>query len=122
MKFDFRHKQALVATAVLFAGSVAFAQTSLTQPNNSAGTAIDTPPLMTSPLGATTTRDTPTRTENSLSAFDKLDPSHRGYVTQAEVNQLPGNINFSEADRNHDGRLDQDEFQRFWNDYQGQHN
>ena len=61
----------------------------------------------------------PSRTDSSLSAFDKLDSENRGYVTRSDVNQLPGHINFDSADRDRDGRLTIDEFQRFWQDYEG---
>jgi len=49
----------------------------------------------------------------------KLDWEHRGYVTRSDVNQLPGQVSgFDQADRNRDGRLNMDEFQRFWQGYE----
>jgi hypothetical protein len=118
MKHSDRHHRVAVAVAALLAGGLAFAQPSLTQPNNSAGSVMDTPPQLQLPAAATTLRETPSRTENSITAFEKLDSSHRGYVTQSDVSRLPGMLNFPEADLNHDGRLDINEFQRFWGDYQ----
>jgi len=111
-----RSTRPLIAlSAALVAGTVA-AQPALTAPNNSAGTPLDTPPAMTRPQAAT---GMPSPTESSLTAFDKLRGPHEGYVTREDVSHLPGNAQFDEADRNRDGRLDNDEFQRFWNDYQG---
>lgn len=104
--------------AALVASGTAFAQTgSLTAPNNSAGTPLDMPPVLTRP--GTDLTGAPTRTESALTAFDKLDSGHQGYVTRRETESLAGTTGFDEADRNRDGRLDSDEFQRFWNDYQG---
>ena len=38
-------------------------------------------------------------------------------MTRGDISELPGTHNFDMADRNRDGRLDSDEFQRFWQDY-----
>jgi hypothetical protein len=112
MKIHNLHQSAVVAALALMAGGIAFAQSpSLTLPNNSAGTP-ETRPSMT-----TIGEPTPSRTESSLTAFEKLDAQHRGYVTRSETDRLPGGLNFDSADRNHDGRLDIDEFQRAWSDY-----
>lgn len=109
-----RLRLALAATTALLVGGAAFAQSpSLTAPNNSAGTPNE-PPARVMPAP---TAGLPSRTESADTAFDKLDTSHRGYVTHSDVNQLPGTVKFDEADRNHDGRLDSGEFQRAWNDY-----
>ena len=106
------HKTAIVAAVALMFGGIAFAQSpSLTQPNNSAGTPSGIP-------GTTTVIVIePTATESSLTAFEKLDKEHRGYVTRSETDRLSAHLNFDAADRNHDGRLDVDEFQRAWADY-----
>lgn len=118
MEVHVRRKQCVVlAAAAALAAGIASAQPSLLEPNNSAGSVMDTPPLVTE-RPATSTTETPSRTDSSLWAFDKLDPAHRGYVTQSDVAQLPGQWSFYEADRNRDGRLDAEEFQRFWADYQ----
>ena len=111
-----RRTRSLVAAAALVASGAVFAQSSaLTAPHNSAGTPLDTP--MAAPPGTGLT-GTPTRTESAITAFDKLD-SGQGYVTRADTDRLSGTVNFDEADRNRDGRLDAEEFQRFWGDYQG---
>jgi len=117
MNEHFRPARMLVTAAAMIVTGAAFAQSSaLTAPNNSAGTPIDAPPMITSPA---TGAGLPTRTESSITAFDKLDIGRDGYVTRAEAANLPGTMDFAEADRNRDGRLDPDEFQRFWGDYQG---
>jgi len=106
------HLRTIVAVTALLAGGLAFGQSSLLLPNNSAGTPSET--MMTQP-----SKGMPTSTDSSLSAFDKLDWEHRGYVTRGDVNQLPGQVTgFDQADRDRDGRLNMDEFQRFWQGYE----
>lgn len=112
-----RIRQRMLVVAASLSVSVAFAQSSsLLEPNNSAGTPLDTQPTLTRP--DTTSTEAPSRTSSSLWAFDTLDKERRGYVTPGDVAGLPGTFNFSQADRNRDGRLDEGEFQRFWDDYQ----
>jgi hypothetical protein len=111
MKTPNLHKSAIVAAVALMAGGIAFAQSpSLTLPNNSAGTPDST-------RSTKVIESMPSMTESSLTAFEKLDAQHRGYVTRSETDRLPKALNFDTADRNHDGRLDVDEFQRAWADY-----
>ncbi len=106
------HLRTMAAATALLAGSVAFAQSSLLLPNNSAGTPSET--MMTQPG-----KGMPSRTDSSLSAFDKLDWEHRGYVTRSDVQQLPGQVSgFDQSDVNRDGKLNLDEFQRFWQGYE----
>ena len=85
-----------VAAAALFAGSAAFAQSTLFAAEQLGGT-LDPPSLVTAPPRESA-RGMPSRTDSSLSAFDKLDWENRGYVTRSDANQL-GNINFDSADR-----------------------
>lgn len=136
-----RMSLALALSGTLLAGSAA-AQTgsptapSAVPPSVNAGTAP--PPPMAAPTtpgmpdsatpGTTTppingahsqngsrTSIAPSKTELSASAFDKLDINKRGYVTRADVGQLPGfDTAFRQADANNDGRLTQDEFERAW--------
>ena len=113
MKTHKLRNSAIVAAVALMLGGMSFAQSpSLTLPNNSAGTPEGTPGMP-----ATELITVPSVTESSLTAFDKLDAQHRGYVTRSDTDRLSGQINFDAADRNHDGRLDIDEFQRAWADY-----
>jgi len=45
------------------------------------------------------------------SKFELLDANHDGFVSKAEVRRYPGYAKaFDEADENHDGKLDRDEF------------
>ena len=84
-------------------------------PNNSAGTPDSipgTPTISRQPAAV------PSVTEGSLTAFEKLDNQHRGYVTRSDTDRLSGTVNFDSADTNHDGRLNIDEFQRAWSNYQ----
>ena len=132
---------ALVSGA-LVAGS-AVAQTaspaapSAAPPSVNAGTALPPTPMAAPPApgmpssatpGTTTpsmngthsqsggiTSIAPSKSELSSSAFEKLDVNKRGFVTRADVAQLPGfDSAFRQADGNNDGRLSQDEFQRAW--------
>lgn len=118
-----RRKQLLaLATATLFTSGLAFAQsTTLTAPNNSAGTTIDVPHLQMPGNVQSSGPNSPTRTDNAQTAFQKLDRSGNGYVTRQDMEGLPQStqIPFDRADRNHDGRLDANEFQGAWNDYDG---
>jgi hypothetical protein len=113
-----RNELLIVATAILFAGSAALAQSpALTAPNNSAGSPLDAPPhVQMRGNGMSMEGGLPSRTENSLSAFDKLDTARQGYVTREEINRLPNaaEIPFDRADMNHDGHLDANEFQSAW--------
>lgn len=84
--------------------------------NNPLGLQFPAAPSLQLP-GPTSGAGMPTETENPSSAFDKLDPTHRGYVTREDTDRLPGRIPFEEADINHDGKLDMNEFQRAWTDY-----
>ena len=138
-------RSTLVAAAAMLAGSLAFAQSSLTAPNNSAGSPLDTPPAGMAPAQAappataipsdpplttaipsdanappvTIVKPTgkPTQTDSALVTFLMLDTANRGYLIRDDVAQLPGFVAFDQADRNRDGRLDGDEFQRAWADH-----
>jgi hypothetical protein len=60
------------------------AQPSLTLPNNSAGSPLDTPPNFTIPSEKATPRDRTVR-ETPEAASEKLDPAQRGYVTENDT-------------------------------------
>jgi hypothetical protein len=80
--------------AAVFAATAASAQSSLTLPNNSAGTELDTPPVLpgTPPV---------------------IEPSQRdGIVTRDEAEQLAGPKEVEDADENDDGRLDDKELRQ----------
>jgi len=115
MRMHTLQKSAIVAAVAMMLGGASFAQSpSLTLPNNSAGTPDSIPGTPPTAMEPSTV---PSVTESSLTAFDKLDAQHRGYITRSDTDRLSGYINFDSADRNHDGRLDMDEFQRAWSDY-----
>jgi hypothetical protein len=105
-----------VALAVGLLASGAWAQSALTLPNNSAGSPLDTPPMITPEAAAKS--NVPSRSDSSGAAFQKLDPQGNGYVTRSEFARIGGG-DFDAADTNHDGRLSYDEFQRYWTDVQG---
>jgi hypothetical protein len=80
--------------AALFAATAASAQSSLTLPNNSAGTELDTPPVLPG---------TPS----------VLEPTPRdGIITRDEAEQLAGPKEAEDADKNDDGRLDDKELRQ----------
>jgi len=95
--------------AALLAAATASAQTSLTLPNNSAGTTLDTPPVLPAAPDAL-----PSRSDPAPRAFETIDARRRGYVTREDLEQLKDREGFDAADVNKDGRLDASEFQRFW--------
>ena len=83
-------KSSLIVAA-LFAATAASAQPSLLLPNNSAGTEMDSPPVL--PAGP-----------------DVLVPgTPRDGVKRDDVEQLAGPKEFNGADKNRDGRLDEKE-------------
>jgi Ca2+-binding EF-hand superfamily protein len=96
--------------AVCFAGA-GFAQTSQDPVSRSpaaTGAAADTKPI------------TPSRAETVDSAFRKLDPAGRGYVSKEDIGQLSGfDQVFIQNDVNRDGRLSSDEFRKAWTIYSG---
>ena len=89
------------------------------------GTTADTPKMKgaaTSPdSGALTARPmTPSKAETPDSAFDKLDANGHGFVTREDTRGLDNfDAAFQAGDRNGDGRLSPDEFQRAWSFYSG---
>jgi hypothetical protein len=80
--------------AALFAATAASAQSPLTLPNNSAGTPLDTPPVLP---GA------PSVTEPSTTD---------GTLSRDQAEQLAGPKQVEKADKNGDGRLNEQELRR----------
>lgn len=102
----------LALTAILVAsGAMAQGNSSGTTPAASNGTAVAQP----MPHGVV-----PNKAELAISAFHKLDPDNKGYVTRDDVAQLPDfESAFAQADQNHDGRLNASEFNSAWAIYTG---
>jgi hypothetical protein len=62
----------------------------------------------------------PSKTESPTSAFKKLDPAAKGYVSKDDVAQLPGfDTAFQRADADKDGKLSPTEFNQAWAIYSG---
>jgi Ca2+-binding EF-hand superfamily protein len=62
----------------------------------------------------------PNKAELAISAFHKLDPDNKGYVTRDDIAQLPDFASaFAQADQNRDGRLNASEFNSAWAIYTG---
>ena len=61
---------------------------------------------------------TPSKSETAASAFEKIDATHKGFVTKAEAAKLSGfDAAFDKGDANHDGKLSQAEFNVAWSAY-----
>ena len=105
----------LAATLGVFA-TAGFAQ-STSQPAQPAQ--AQTPAM--APANQSTTRIVPpNKAEAPDSAFKKLDPSARGYVSKEDAAQLPGfDAAFQRADADKDGKLSQSEFNQAWSIYSG---
>jgi len=62
----------------------------------------------------------PSKTETPDSAFKKMDPNAKGYVSKEDTAQLQGfDTAFQRADANKDGKLSQSEFNQAWAIYSG---
>ncbi|HZQ62440.1 MAG TPA: hypothetical protein VFC24_13880 [Casimicrobiaceae bacterium] len=101
-----------VFLAAALASATAFAQgTSGTTP----ATTTNGPIVQPMPHGVV-----PNKAELAISAFHKLDPDNKGYVTRQDVAQLAGfESAFAQADMNRDGRLNASEFNSAWAIYTG---
>ena len=60
----------------------------------------------------------PSKSDTAVSAFQKLDAAKAGYVTKEQAVKLDG-FDFTQADKNKDGKLDRDEFNAAWVLYSG---
>jgi len=58
----------------------------------------------------------PSKSDTAVSAFQKLDAAKAGYVTKEQAAKLNG-FDFTQADKNKDGKLDRDEFNAAWGVY-----
>ena len=62
----------------------------------------------------------PIKSETPDSAFKKMDPGTKGYVSKDDAAQLPGfDAAFQRADANGDGKLSPGEFNQAWSIYSG---
>ena len=60
----------------------------------------------------------PSKSDTAVSAFQKLDAANAGYVTKDQAAKLNG-FDFTQADKNKDGKLDREEFNAAWGVYSG---
>jgi Ca2+-binding EF-hand superfamily protein len=110
-----RKYTSLVATVAgcLAAAGTAFAQAQPATPDQQTAQGYSSSPTQ---LAATT----PSKSETAPSAFEKLDASHSGFVTKEQAAKLDGfDKAFTQADKNKDGKLSQDEFNAAWAIYTG---
>ena len=114
MFYSHYERTALVATVAgcLAMAGLAFAQS---QPA--------TPAQSQTPKSTTATQMsavTPNKSETAVSAFQKLDAAHAGYVTKEQAAKLDGfDKSFTQGDKNKDGKLDREEFNAAWAVYIG---
>jgi hypothetical protein len=112
-------RTALVATIAAMAG-LAFAQSQPTTPAQSPTPKSSTPAQMSPSTPTQMPSMTPNKSETAVSAFQKLDAAHAGYVTKEQAAKLEGfDKSFTQADKNNDGKLDRDEFNAAWGTYSG---
>jgi EF hand domain-containing protein len=81
------------------------------QPTTPAQTAGSNPPSQMSNMA-------PSKSDTAVSAFQKLDTAKAGYVTKEQAARIEG-FDFTQADKNKDGKLDRDEFNAAWGVYSG---
>jgi hypothetical protein len=94
-------------------GGTAFAQTQPAAPAQAQAPTASTPGIQMSAV-------TPSKSETALSAFEKLDSSHVGYLTKEQVAKLDGfDKAFIQADKDKDGKLNKEEFRAAWAIYTG---
>ena len=105
-------RNALVASvAGCFAlAGLAVAQTQPATPAQSQ-TSGSSPPSQMSTMA-------PSKSDTAVSAFQKLDAAKAGYVTKEQAAKIDG-FDFTQADKNKDGKLDRDEFNAAWGVYSG---
>ena len=116
---------ATVASCLAMAG-LAFAQSQPTTPAQSQPTtpaqSQPTMPAQSQTSGSNPPSQmstmAPSKSDSAVSAFQKLDAAKAGYVTKEQAAKLSG-FDFTQADKNKDGKLDRDEFNAAWGVYSG---
>ena len=112
------HRVARIASILGASAVLACSAAALAQGNSSGTTPAATangPATQPMPRGIV-----PNKAELAISAFHKLDPDNKGYVTRDDVAQLSGfESAFAQADQNRDGRLNASEFNSAWAIYTG---
>jgi len=102
-------RNSLVAIVAGFAlAGLAIAQTQPTAPAQSQTSGSNPSSQMSSMA--------PSKSDNAASAFEKLDSAKAGYVTKEQAAKLNG-FDFTQADKNKDGKLDREEFNAAWGAY-----
>lgn len=111
-----KHSASVAWAGLVVAASLA-SGTALAQgtPGTTPAATINGPAAQPMPRGVV-----PNKAELAISAFHKLDPDNKGYVTRDDVAQLAGfESAFAQADMNRDGRLNASEFNTAWAIYTG---
>ncbi|MEP7208402.1 MAG: EF-hand domain-containing protein [Casimicrobiaceae bacterium] len=109
------------AVPILWSGALAWSAVALAQSAPSADVAAAAAAADASAPIAMPHGIMPNKSELPKSAFAKLDSADKGFVTREDSAQLDafGKI-FEQADQNHDGRLNEAEFNTAWALYTGQ--
>lgn len=102
-----------LTAAVLIAGLSVVATGSLAQTTSQPSSGMSA----TQPAGKSVP---PGKSETPDSAFKKLDPNSKGFVSKEDTAQLAGfDTAFQRADADNDGKLSQSEFNQAWSIYSG---
>jgi len=114
---SYYRRNSIVAIVAGFAlASVAVAQTQPATPAQSQPTMPAQSQKSESNPPSQMSTTAPSKSDTAVSAFQKLDAAKAGYVTKEQAAKLNG-FDFTQADRNKDGKLDRDEFNAAWGVY-----
>ena len=114
---SYYRRNSIVAILAGFAlASVAVAQTQPATPAQSQPTMPAQSQKSESNPPSQMSTTAPSKSDTAVSAFQKLDAAKAGYVTKEQAAKLNG-FDFTQADKNKDGKLDRDEFNAAWGVY-----
>lgn len=114
---SYYRRNSIVAIVAGFAlASVAVAQTQPATPAQSQPTMPAQSQKSESNPPSQMSTTAPSKSDTAVSAFQKLDAAKAGYVTKEQAAKLNG-FDFTQADKNKDGKLDRDEFNAAWGTY-----
>jgi hypothetical protein len=114
---SYYRRNSIVAIVAGFAlASVAVAQTQPATPAQSQPTMPAQSQKSESNPPSQMSTTAPSKSDTAVSAFQKLDAAKAGYVTKEQAAKLNG-FDFTQADKNKDGKLDRDEFNAAWGVY-----
>ncbi len=116
-------KRSLLGVALLFA-AIGFAAVAVAADTPAAAPATSKRPAPATAADRSATPEirsaAPSKAQPPSTAFRRLDARGKGYVTKDDTAALPGfEKAFQDNDRNRDGKLTGDEFEKAWAEYSG---